>query len=195
MANSPFRSATGVQMATGAPSWQGPTGVGGIYYKTGIGPVARRTDNTEIVLNSPWTLYTNTTPISSVTSGETDAQVYTLPANTVTADAQRLEIVLAATHAANTNTATYRLYIAGTVVVAQARAVSAEPETCIVTAVRTPGNILRWRFQTNNNATAAVGTGTVTVDFTIANIIKTTVEGPTLAGDMTCNFLRVEFWP
>lgn len=52
MATKPFRSDSGVAMATGTASWQGPTGVGGIYYKTAVGLVMRKTDNTEVTLGS-----------------------------------------------------------------------------------------------------------------------------------------------
>lgn len=39
-------------MATGTASWQGATGVGGIYYKTAVGLVMRKTDNTEVTLGA-----------------------------------------------------------------------------------------------------------------------------------------------
>lgn len=50
MATKPFRSDSGVAFSTGTASWQGPTGVGGIYYQTGVGLVMRKTDNTEVTL-------------------------------------------------------------------------------------------------------------------------------------------------
>lgn len=52
MATKPLRSDSGVQMATGTASWQGSTGVGGVYYKTGVGLVMRKTDNTEVTLGA-----------------------------------------------------------------------------------------------------------------------------------------------
>jgi len=52
MAIKPFRADSGVQMATGSASWQGPSGVAGIYYKTGVGVVARNVDNSETTLGA-----------------------------------------------------------------------------------------------------------------------------------------------
>lgn len=52
MATKPLRSDSGVAMATGTASWQGPTGVGGIYYKTSVGLVMRKTDNSEVTLGA-----------------------------------------------------------------------------------------------------------------------------------------------
>jgi hypothetical protein len=48
----PFRADAGVQMATGTAAWNGSAGVGGIYYKTGVGLVMRKTDNTEVTLGA-----------------------------------------------------------------------------------------------------------------------------------------------
>lgn len=52
MAIKPFRADSGVQMATGSASWRGPNGVAGVYYKTGIGLVARNVDNSETTLGA-----------------------------------------------------------------------------------------------------------------------------------------------
>jgi hypothetical protein len=52
MASKPGRFDSGVQMATGTASWQGATGVGGLYYKTAVGLVMRKTDNTEVTLGA-----------------------------------------------------------------------------------------------------------------------------------------------
>jgi len=197
MATKPIRSDAGVNCGTaGVAAWQGPAGTAGVYVKTGSGLVARRSDNTDVVLSSaPSTLYSNAAPIGSVTTGEIDAQVYTMPANTLTVDGQRLQITIGSNHAANTNTATYRLYIAGTVVINQARAISGEAEMGSITVVRASSSILRWFSSVVNGSTPSNGASSIVTDFTIANIIKTTVEGPTLAADMTSRFLRVEFWP
>jgi hypothetical protein len=48
----PFRADAGVQMSTGTAAWNGATGVGGIYYKTGVGLVMRKTDNSEVTLGA-----------------------------------------------------------------------------------------------------------------------------------------------
>src|SRR3954468_3057759 len=95
MATKPIRSDAGVNCGAGVASWQGPAGTAGAYVKTGVGLVARRTDNTDVVLSSaPSTLYSNATPIASVTTGEIDAQVFTMAANTMPLDGQRLQITI-----------------------------------------------------------------------------------------------------
>jgi hypothetical protein len=48
----PFRADAGVQMSTGTAAWNGATGVGGLYYKTGVGLVMRKTDNSEVTLGA-----------------------------------------------------------------------------------------------------------------------------------------------
>jgi hypothetical protein len=74
MATKPLRSDSGIQMATGSASWQGSTGVGGIYYKTGVGLVMRKTDNTEVTLGSggggvTWPLTNSTSPFTALYAG------------------------------------------------------------------------------------------------------------------------------
>jgi hypothetical protein len=185
----------GLSCGTGAPSWQGSTGTGGVYYKTGVGLIARRTDNTEIVLNSPSGLYANATPISSVTTGEIDAHVYTMPGGTMFADGQRLQITIGSTHAANTNSATYKLYIGGFQLLGQVRATSNEQQMSVVTAVRSGAGAMRWHATIVNGSSLTVATNNLALDYTVPIIIKTAVDGPTAAGDEIMRFLRIEFWP
>jgi hypothetical protein len=52
MATKPGRFDGGVQMSTGTAAWNGSTGVGGLYYKTGVGLVMRKTDNSEVTLGA-----------------------------------------------------------------------------------------------------------------------------------------------
>jgi hypothetical protein len=52
MATKPGRFDSGVQMSTGTAAWNGSTGVGGLYYKTGVGLVMRKTDNSEVTLGA-----------------------------------------------------------------------------------------------------------------------------------------------
>jgi hypothetical protein len=59
----PFRSDAGVQM-TNQASWQGATGVPGIYYKTSTGLVMRKPDNSEVTLGTGGVTF----PISNSTS-------------------------------------------------------------------------------------------------------------------------------
>jgi hypothetical protein len=185
-----------MQFGAGAASWQGASGVGGAYYKTAVGLVVRKHDNSEIPLNAvPTTVYSNAVPVSSVTTGEIDAQSYTMPANTMNADGQRLQLTLGFGHGANTNTATLRVYMIGTIIVNQARAVSGELEMGSIIAVRASSSTLRWQSNVVVGSGTANSTGVITTDFTVPNIFKLTVEGPTLAGDMVARFLRVEFWP
>lgn len=52
MASKPGRFDAGTQMGTGTAAWNGATGVGGIYYKTAVGLVMRKTDNSEVTLGA-----------------------------------------------------------------------------------------------------------------------------------------------
>lgn len=85
MATKPLRSDSGLAFATGTASWQGPTGVGGLYYATGVGLVMRKTDNTEVTLGAGgggstgnWTFSANAADLGA-------AQIMTLGATTATA--------------------------------------------------------------------------------------------------------------
>jgi hypothetical protein len=48
----PFRATAGLDMGPGTAAWQGGLGVGGLYYKVGVGVVMRKTDNSETTLGA-----------------------------------------------------------------------------------------------------------------------------------------------
>jgi hypothetical protein len=192
----PVRIDAGLSSGAGSAAWLGPSGVGGVYYQTGVGLVARRHDNIEYALNSATTLYVNTTVVSSVTTGEIDAHVYTMPANTLTVDGQRLHVIYAGNHAATANSATYRIYVAGTLLIGQVRATSGETEMVTLTITRASSTTFRSQSLICNGVSSSqVSTALFTATFTAPIIIKSTVDGPTASGDVVARVLRVEFWP
>jgi hypothetical protein len=189
----PFRADGGLQLA-GQANWPGPSNVAGWYYKTGFGWLFRNNDNNEYGI--PYTLYKNAISVSSVTSGEIDAQSYTMPANTLTVDGQQIVFDMGFTHAANTNTATYKFYVNGTQLAGQNVAGSSQQSTNRWTCTRMSSSTLRCTGLISNASTLSTAITTISsVNFAASIIVKTAVLGATANGDMVANYLRGELWP
>lgn len=152
-----------------------------------------KSDGTDFA--APTTVYRNTTSVASVTSGQVDAQSYTLPANSMLTDGQKIVFNARFQHAANTNSATYLFIVNGTAVLTQARTVSAEPETVEVRCVRQSSSVLFCSAEVINGTTVTGAGLGIAADFTTPIIIKTAVSGATANGDMTAFHMRGELWP
>lgn len=137
------------------------------------------------------------TPVSNVTTGETDLMSYTLKANALGVNGKGIRITAWGTTSANGNTKTLKFYLGGVVLNA---------------AMSGAANGQRWRFQyTILRVTAATQTfyssegltgivdsfyvGTAAADLTIANIIKVTGQSGTASADVTQTGMQVEALP
>lgn len=143
----------------------------------------------------PITLYENTTVTNSVTSGETAGSTYSLPANTLSAVGQSLHIGAGWTHAANTNSTTYKLYFNGAAFISATTAISGDTVFTDFYVVRTTAGY-SWHSVTISSSAGLVGgRGTSTATFTSAIDTHISVTGATTNGDLSTNYMRVEWWP
>ncbi len=86
--------------------------------------------------NVPVGIFDSTAVVTSVTTGETDAIVYTMPANTVsTFTGMRLHIRAGFLHAADANSTTAKVYFNGTVIASQASTTSSGTQYFDLTVV------------------------------------------------------------
>lgn len=141
-------------------------------------------------------LFKGMTAVNSVTTGETDAQSYTMPANTMSVDGQKIVFDAAWTHAANTNSTTYRFYVNGTALTAQTRTGSGELDTNNWICVRATSTTMRCTGNIVNGTASAVTVSSLTgINYAASMIIKTTVQGATANGDLTGNYMRGDLYP
>lgn len=144
----------------------------------------------------PVTLYRDTTVTPSVTTGEVDGSSYTMPANTLSANGQELRVSAAWTHAANTNSTTAKLYVNGTAIGNFASAASGDATGIEFRIVRTSATVATYFGIGQAPSGGYFGArGTITIAAGSAMIIKISVTGPTTNGDLSTNYLRVEYWP
>src|SRR3954470_14824272 len=80
----------------------------------------------------PVSIATSVTPVANGTTVETDLFSYTMPANTLSANAQKLRVTAWGSMAANANTKTLKAYFGGT--------------SRNFTNVTTAGNSVTWRL-------------------------------------------------
>lgn len=144
--------------------------------------------------NCPITIYENTTVTPSVTTGETAGSTYSIPANTLSAVGQKLRISAGWTKAANANSTTYKLYFNGTAFINVASAVSGDSIFTDFEIVRTAAGY-SWHNFTASGAGVTGGHGTSTATFTGAIDTHISVTGATTNGDLSTNYMRVEWWP
>jgi hypothetical protein len=143
-----------------------------------------------------FSVYRNATPVASVTTGEIDAQVYTMPANTLVADGQEVQFDAGFHHAANTNSSSYKFYANGTALTTQARTSSGEAETNRWICVRkTSSQMYCTGIISQLGALSTSITLLTSVNYASSIVFKTAVLGATTNGDMTADYLRGEFHP
>jgi hypothetical protein len=143
----------------------------------------------------PITLYENTTVTPSVTSGETAGSTYPIPANTLSAVGNNVHISAGWTHAANTNSTTYKLYFNGAAFISATNATSGDTIFTDFYVVRTTAGYSWHSFTISGGAGLVGGHGTSTATFTSSIDTHISVTGPTANGDLSTNYLRVEYWP
>jgi hypothetical protein len=168
------------------------TTAGGTFTGTIVLPAGAGTQTGNPALG----IFKNVTPVSSVTSGETDAQSYTMPANTLSADGQAVRCVAHFIKAANADAVTAKVYFNGTAVSSITTSTSGQQIALTWTFVRTTSSIMRGTMagaQDSISIGSATGVGSVTYSSPI--IIKTTVTGATANADLTAQHMRCEWLP
>ena len=125
-----------------------------------------------------------------------DVSVFNVPANTLSANGNTLEVHACAAHAANANSTTFRLFIFGT---------STSGQTVTTSSGTVCGNI--WVTRTSSTTASYMGgdtTGAVLVqevgrisglDFTGALVIKYQVQAATTTNDLIGNLMTVDWQP
>jgi hypothetical protein len=173
---------------TGTPTWSSSQTFPQVTLSAGSGTQTG---------NAPVTIYKNATPVSStIAGGETDAQVYTMPANTLSADGQAVRCYSHFLKAANANSVTIKVYFAGTAVTNLTRTTSGEQEAFEWMFTRNSSSVMRGLMTgSENSVSVGSATGVGSVNFASSIIIKTTVTGATADGDVTAEYLRCEWLP
>lgn len=143
-------------------------------------------------------IYKSSGTVASVTSGETDAFTYTLPASALSVDSQALHCDAAFVHAANANSTTYKIYTFGTQITAQIDSGSGDRDAIHVDMVRLSSTSIEYHvcFQTGaGSLTCSQPTKLTGLTLSGTNIIKTSVTGATTNGDLIADFLRCDWRP
>lgn len=145
----------------------------------------------------PVTIYADVTATGSTGGGAAaDVSSYTMPANTLSANGQKLTFYAAAQHAANTNATTFQMFVFGTGLSTLANAGSGGMSAGIVTIQRTSSTTATVFGDEHSPATfAQIRTFLTGLDFTAPLIIKYQVTAATTTNDLIGNGMHVEWWP
>lgn len=141
------------------------------------------------------TIYENVTSVSSVTTGEIDAQSFTLPANTLNANGQMIVCRSSFVHAANTNSASLKVYAFGAQLVFRAVSTSGTYSDVELILVRTSSSTVRYLVKWWADTINVTGGILSSLNFTTTNVIKNAVIGATTNGDMVAQILRCQWVP
>jgi hypothetical protein len=149
------------------------------YGSTGL---IAATDSLKVALSKlqtqmPKTLYYDIADYVNVGSSATDLENYTLPANTLSSDGQRLELHYAGSSAANTTSKTIQFYFGGTsyIVITNSNASSLN-WFLRITIIRYSSTYFRLSFDGNWNVAGSgnvIGTG---INYAATNVIKLTAQ-------------------
>jgi hypothetical protein len=184
------------------------TGATGIYYATDTGALTvwdgSAWQTISAGASSARRLFSAYTAVGTTTStSETDLQTYTLPANTVSSDGQRLRIKAGGTMAATTRSRTPRIYF-GAASTGIGTSLSTDTYWLFEYDILRAGSAsqiidIKGLIGANNGAPAQTYERNVatSVDLTSSQVIKATglVGGTPVANDIVCNFLTVELLP
>lgn len=142
-------------------------------------------------------LYRDASVTNSVTTGETFGTAYTMPANTLSANGQALHITAAWVHAANGNLTTAKLYVNGTAILSQNNSTSGDVILTDFEIVRTSATTATYQGRSLNLNGAYVGSRGMNyaIVATSAMTIQLSVTGAVTNGDLSTNYLRVEWKP
>ena len=139
----------------------------------------------------PKTLYWDVSDAINVGTGVQDNNSYTLPANTLSADGQRLELLYSGSSAANTNAKTIQFYFGGTSYITLTNSSSTSLNWFLkITLIRYSSTYFRLRFDGNWNVVGsgtAIGSG---ITYSSTNTIKLTVQGGATS-DITCKQVTI----
>ena len=165
------------------------------YTYGSIGLIAA-TDSLKVGLSKlqtqmPKTLYYDISDFVNVGSGVNDITPYTLPANTLAYDGQRLELLYSGISAANTNGKTIQFYFGGTSYITITNSSATSLNWFLrITLIRYSSTYFKLRFDGGWNV---VGYGTgfgMSINYAANNIIKLTAQGGA-TNDITCKLVTI----
>jgi hypothetical protein len=152
-------------------------------YTAGSTGLVAATDTLKVAFSKlqyqmPKTLYTNVTDVTLVGATPNDFYSYTLPANTLSSDNQRLELLYSGSNAANTNGKTIQFYFGGTSHITITNSSTTSLNWFLnITIVRASSSTLRVAF---NGSWYTFGNGNTWgtgINFATTNVIKLVAQG------------------
>lgn len=149
----------------------------------------------------PCVIYTNVTPASNVSTGETVLMTYTLPANTLSATGQAVRIRGSVVLAANSNTKITRVYFGASLVTAVVTTSSAGVALDFEAVVFRTGAATQYGMGKMIGATGTTSvvndtrTTSPTETLSGALTIKLTGQSGTASNDVTANAFFVDWLP
>jgi len=152
-------------------------------YSAGSTGLVAATDTLKVAFSKlqyqmPKTLYTNVTDLTLVGAAPNDFYSYTLPANTLSSDNQRLELLYSGSNAANTNGKTIQFYFGGTSIITITNSNATSLNWFLnITIVRASSSTLRIAF---NGSWYTFGNGNTWgtgINFATTNVIKLVAQG------------------
>jgi hypothetical protein len=178
--------------ASFAPSATGVLACAG----SGQAPTFRALATTDLPSTVPLSLFTSTASASNVSTGETNLITYSLPANTLSANGQKVRITAVANFAANANTKIARVYFGSTQVVSYGGTDSGKTFVGVGVVVRTgaTSQVGFSQIQVGSLSGLAVSS-TPAETLSGAITIKLTGQSGTASGDVTSVAMFVEWIP
>jgi hypothetical protein len=152
-------------------------------YLAGATGLVAATDSLKVAFSKlqyqmPKTLYTNTADVLLVGTTPNDFYSYTLPANTLSSDNQRLELVYSGSNAANPNGKTIQFYFGGIsyITITNSNATSLNWYLNII-IIRASSSTLRVSFNGNWYTFGSGNPWGSSINFATTNVIKLVTQG------------------
>jgi hypothetical protein len=165
-------------------------------YLAGASGLVAATDSLKVAFSKlqtqmPKTVYTNISDVLLVGSTPNDFYSYTLPANTLSSDNQRLELLYSGISASNPNGKSIQFYFGGTSYITINNASSTALNWFLnITLIRVSSSSLRMHYNgswTTFGSGIATGTG---INFTTTNVIKLVAQG-SASNDITGKLTKI----
>jgi hypothetical protein len=127
---------------------------------------------------------------------EADVSSFTVPANTLSSNGQRLHVMACALHAANGNSTTFRPYINAVAQGTTTHAIASIPVCMDVELTRTTSSTFTVHgFAHNSSTFTQVATRQTSINFAASFIIKYAVQAATTTNDLIGNLMTVTWYP
>jgi hypothetical protein len=165
-------------------------------YLAGASGLVAATDTLKVAFSKlqyqmPKTLYTNVADVLLVGTSPNDFYSYTLPANTLSSDNQRLELLYSGISASNPNGKSIQFYFGGNSYITINNASSTALNWFLnITLIRVSSSSIRMHYNgswTTFGSGIATGTG---INFTVTNIIKLVAQG-SASNDITGKLTKI----